>query len=144
LYLDSAYIAKYYLNESDSNAVRSLIETARRIYSSALAIAEVQCVFHRKLREGFLTRETAGRLRAAFLSHTELGLWTFAPVGESLLRRTGAAIVMGPEDLFLRTADAVHLMTAREVGETEVWTSDRHMLAAAPHFGLTGKSVTET
>ena len=39
------------------------------------------------------------------------------------------------------TADAVHLATAREVGEREVWTNDRHMLAAASFFGLTGRSV---
>jgi len=30
---------------------------------------------------------------------------------------------------------------AREIGERDVWTNDRHMLAAAPYFGLTGRSV---
>jgi len=50
-------------------------------------------------------------------------------------------MVTAPLDLFLRTADAVHLMTAYEIGEREVWTNDRHMLAAAAYFGLTGRSV---
>ena len=39
-------------------------------------------------------------------------------------------------DFFLRTADAVHLVTAHETGELEVWTNDRRTLAAASHFGL--------
>jgi hypothetical protein len=33
------------------------------------------------------------------------------------------------------------LTTARDAGELEIWTNDRHMLAAAPHFGLKGRSV---
>jgi antitoxin (DNA-binding transcriptional repressor) of toxin-antitoxin stability system len=36
---------------------------------------------------------------------------------------------------------SVHLTTARELAEREVWTNDRHMLKACPHFGLSGRSV---
>jgi hypothetical protein len=50
-------------------------------------------------------------------------------------------MLSAPPDLFLRTADAVRLMTAHEIGESSVWTNDRHMLAAAPYFGLTGRSA---
>lgn len=50
-------------------------------------------------------------------------------------------MVAAPADLFIRTADAVHLVTAHEIGERDVWTNDRHMLAAAHCFGLTGRSV---
>jgi hypothetical protein len=28
----------------------------------------------------------------------------------------------------------VHLATAHEIGERDVWTNDRHMLAAASYF----------
>lgn len=52
-----------------------------------------------------------------------------------------ALMVSAPRDLFIRTADAVHLSTAQEIGERDVWTNDRHMLAAAAYFGLTGRSV---
>jgi predicted nucleic acid-binding protein len=41
--------------------------------------------------------------------------------------------------LFLRAGDAVHLATAAEAGFGEVWTNDRHMLAAARAFGLRGR-----
>ncbi len=41
----------------------------------------------------------------------------------------------------MRTADAVQLATAHEIGEGEAWTNDRHMLAAAYCFGLTSQPV---
>jgi hypothetical protein len=80
-------------------------------------------------------------LASRFSEHIEHGLWNLIPVNEALLRRTGALLVSAPRDLLLRTADAVHLTTAHEMGERDVWTNDRHMLAAAAYFGLTGRSV---
>jgi len=68
-------------------------------------------------------------------------LWNFIPVTGALLRRAGLIVLASPPNIFLRAADAVHLTTAKELGEKEVWTSDRHMLAAASHFGLIGRSV---
>ena len=50
-------------------------------------------------------------------------------------------MISAPREIFLRTADAVHLTTAQELGERDVWTNDRHMLATAPYFGLPGRSV---
>ena len=80
-------------------------------------------------------------LSSRFYEHVEDGLWKLIPVHEALLRRTSALIVSAPHDLIIRTADAVHLATAHEIGEREVWTNDRHMLASAAYFGLTGRSV---
>ena len=68
-------------------------------------------------------------------------MWNLIPVHEALLRRTSALMLSAPRELFVLTADAVHLATAHEIGEREVWTNDRHMLAAASYFGLTGRSV---
>jgi len=76
-----------------------------------------------------------------FSEHREAGLWNLIPVNDALRRRTSALMVSAPRDLFLRTADAVHLTTALQIGERDVWTNDRHMLAAAACFGLTGRSV---
>jgi predicted nucleic acid-binding protein len=38
-------------------------------------------------------------------------------------------------------ADALHLITAQGQSETEVWTNDRQLLAAAPYFGLAGRTM---
>ena len=141
MYFDTSYIAKFYFNEPDSPRVRALVRKPDAIYSSLWALAELHAVLHRHLREGVLSPNEARGLASRFSEHIEHGLWNLIPVNEALLRRTGALMVSAPRDLFLRTADAVHLTTAHEMGERNVWTNDRHMLAAAAYFGLTGRSV---
>jgi uncharacterized protein len=141
VYFDTSYIAKFYFNEPESARVRELAQNADVIYSSLWAFAEFHAVLHRRLREGAWSVRDVRTLAARFSEHVEDGLWNLIPVNEALLRRTSALIVAGPRDLFLRTADAVHLATAQEIGERIVWTNDRHMLAAAEYFGLAGQSV---
>ena len=141
MYLDTSYIAKFYFNEPESPRVRDLVRKADPIHSSLWALAEFHGVIHRRLREGSLAPVDAQDLSSRFYEHVQEGLWKLLPVHEALLHRTSALMVAAPLDLFIRTADAVHLVTAQEAGEREVWTSDRHMLASASYFGLTGRSV---
>ena len=63
IYLDAAYIAKFYVDEPDSERVRAFLVTAQPAASCVHAIAEVASVFHRKLREG-----TVGLRRKRVLS----------------------------------------------------------------------------
>lgn len=141
MYFDTCYIAKFYFNEAESAKVRALVRKAGVIHSSLWSLAEFHAVIHRRLREGFLSTEDSRELASRFCEHVEDGLWNLVPVHESLLRRTGALLVSAPHDLFLRTAVAVHLATANEIGERDVWTGDRQMIQAAGHFGLNGRSV---
>lgn len=141
MYFDTCYIAKFYFNEPESPRVRALVRKANVIYSSLWALAEFHAVLHRRLREGASSPSEARELAVRFSEHAEAGLWNLVPVTEALLRRTGALMVSAPRDIFIRTADAVHLTTALETGRHDVWTNDRHMLAAAAHFGLAGRSV---
>jgi predicted nucleic acid-binding protein len=141
VYLDTCYIAKFYFNEPESHRVRELVRTAGTVNSSQWALAEFHGVIHRRQREGSLSAADARELSGLFYEHAQEGLWKLIPVREALLRRTSALIVSAPPALFIRTADAVHLATASEIGEREVWTNDRHMLASASYFGLTGRSV---
>jgi uncharacterized protein len=141
LYFDTSYIAKFYFNEPESSRVRDLVRNADTIYSSLWALAEFHAVLHRRVREGSYSHTNASNLASRFSAHIGDGLWNLIPVTEGVLRRTSALILSAPQNLFIRTADAVHLTTAQEAGEREVWTNDRHMLAAAAYFGLSGRSV---
>ena len=141
MYFDTSYIAKFYFNEPESPRVRDLVRKADAIYSSLWAFAEFHAVLHRRWREGACSQKDARDLASRFSGHIEDGLWKLIPVNEALLRRTSALMVSAPRDLFIRTADAVHLTTAHEAGERDVWTNDHHMLAAATYFGLAGRSV---
>jgi predicted nucleic acid-binding protein len=141
MYLDSAYIAKFYLNEPDSERVRAVLASATGRVSSAWAIAEVTTTLHRKLRERFLNEEQYRELSTRFREHIDAKVWAFTPVTDRLLRRVAEEIAGLPGTAYLRSGDALHLTTAAELGEREIWSNDRHLLAAAPHFGLTGRSA---
>jgi predicted nucleic acid-binding protein len=141
VYLDSAYLAKYYLNEWDSRAVRAVISGADSLTSSEWSMVEVACAFHRHMRQGELSARQFQDLLRVFLKHCDSGLWTLVPAGDRLLRRVSGSMSALPSDIYLRAGDAVQLMSAQAAGEHEVWTSDRHMLAAAPHFGLVGRTA---
>lgn len=143
MYLDSAYIAKFYVNETDSDAVRGLIRQADALVTSAWSLGEVNCVFHRHMREGGLSVTQYHELARLFLKHVDEGLWSLIPVSDSLLMRVCSWVGSAPKSVYLRAGDAVHLTTAREFGEREIWTNDRHMLAAARHFGLAGRCVSD-
>jgi predicted nucleic acid-binding protein len=60
---------------------------------------------------------------------------------ETYLSEIREAFATLPSTVFLRAADALHLVCAREAGFSETHTNDRHMLAAASEFGLTGINV---
>jgi predicted nucleic acid-binding protein len=141
VYLDSAYIAKCYINEPDSDRVLASIEGAEPLVSSAWCLAEVACAFHRYTREKRLTLAECEKLVRSFLDHVDSGFWRLIPVTDALLDRVSLLVATAPPRLFLRAGDAVHLATAQSLGEAELWSNDRHLLAAASHFGLAGRSV---
>ncbi len=141
MYLDSAYLAKFYVNEPDAAQVRKLIRAAPNICSSSWALLEVGCAFKRHVREGSLTLSQGRELMDLFRTHVDGNYWTLIPVTDALLRKTATFVRGLPANIPLRAGDAIHLSTALNAEETEVWTSDRHLLAAASHFGLIGRSV---
>ena len=141
MFFDTAYIVKFYRNEADSAKIRDLVRNADGVYSSLWALTEFHAVLHRHVREGILSIRDARTLAREFAEQTEEGIWKLLPVTETALRKTAASLLSAPGTLFLRAGDALHLQTAHDAGVSEIWTNDRHMLAAAPHFGLKGRSV---
>jgi predicted nucleic acid-binding protein len=141
MYLDSAYVAKFYVNEPDAAAVRKLIRGAASICSSSWALLEVTSVFHRHVREGSLTVAQGRELMDVFRGHVDDDVWNLIPVSNALLRRAVTLVRGLPKNVPLRAGDAIHLATALDVGEPEIWTNDRHLRAAAAQFGIAGRSV---
>ena len=140
-YFDAAYVAKCYLHEPDAAAVRALARTSGGLHTSALTLAEVACVFHRHLREGTLTSKTAMQTREAFAQDVEGDTWTLVPVSAAILQRVQILMSTLPRNTYIRAGDAIHIVSAIDAGFREIWTSDRHLLAAALHFGIKGRSV---
>ena len=63
------------------------------------------------------------------------------PLTDSILDRIEFFFATAPATTWLRAADALHLATAAENGFTEIYSNDKHLLAAAPLFGLYGVNV---
>lgn len=96
---------------------------------------------HRHLREKKLTQADAALVLQVMQRDDDVGLTTWFPVSAHVLDRVKQEFEKLPATVFLRTADALHLVCAQEQGFTEVYSNDRHLLAAAHHFGLAGKNV---
>ena len=141
LYFDTAYVAKCYINEADSKAVRKLVQTSSGMYTSAWSVAEMACVFHRQIREFKLPKPEADLARTFFLADIQNGVWSLLPISDRFLFRVEALVNALPGSFYLRAGDAIHLAAAQEAGFTEIWSNDRRVLHAAPAFGLTGKSI---
>jgi predicted nucleic acid-binding protein len=141
LYFDSAYVAKCYVLDGDAERIRELAISATRLTSSALAVAEVAGALHRKCREGVLAPSQLSELLELFAEERTEGRWRLLPVTTEILREVGDEYRRLPCSTFLRSADAIHLVTARRAGFREIWSNDRHLLAAAAQFGLQARSV---
>jgi predicted nucleic acid-binding protein len=138
IYFDGCYIAKYYLSEPDSAAVIAAARMDGEVACAAHGKVETAAVFHRKLREGVIGTDDYHLLRTQFEADCSAGLWSWFPVTPHLIDDTVRRFGILPGSVFLRTNDALHLASAAEHGFTSIHSSDKHLLAAAPHFGLTG------
>jgi len=141
MYLDSAYVAKCYINEPDAHLVRRLVSGQPDLHTSALCLAELACIFQRHIREKSLSKSQALKLRGAFWDDVQSDAWILLPISDGVLRNVEAAVRNLPAHVYLRAGDAIHLVSARDAGFSEIWSNDRHRLGAARHFGLRGRSV---
>jgi predicted nucleic acid-binding protein len=135
-YFDSAFIAKFYLDEYESDAVRALAERLGRVCCSVLGRLEVAGVFHRKWREGAFGEAAYKEVCAQFDDDCAADLWTWLPLSPALIEAAGKILQRLPKTVFLRSADALHLISAREHGFPEIYSNDRHLRAAAKHFNV--------
>ncbi len=141
LYFDSTYIAKLYVAEPDSDSVRELAQSVDEIVSSAHGRVELAYMFHRKLREGAIDRSDLQRYWTQVETDERVGLLRWLPLDESTFRTCADATLTLSETIFLRASDALHLTCANEHGFREIYSNDKHLLAAAKHFGIKGRNV---
>ena len=76
-----------------------------------------------------------------FNQECQIGVVRVLPLTEAVFQRVNDAYLKASQTQFLRAGDALHLACAAEYGFTEVYSNDRHFLAAAPLFGLLGINV---
>lgn len=140
-YFDSAFIAKFYLDEPESDAVRALAERLGRVCCNTFGRLEVASVFHRKWREGAFGAAAYKELSAQFDDDCVAGVWTWLPISPALIEVASKALPRLPKTTFLRSSDLLQIVSAREHGLKEIYSNDRHLLAAARHLNVKAISV---
>ena len=138
VYFDSALLAKFYLNEPGRDAVRHVSRSMGSVVTSGIAVAEVSAAFHRKLREGAIKRDAFEALQGQFQFDLEQGLWRLVGPTEDLLWQVQALFRTLDKKVFLRSLDALHLVTAKAERFDEIYSNDRHLLEASAAAGLRG------
>jgi len=141
IYFDSSYLIKCYLAEPGHQQVRQLAQQQPAVACSMLGKTECRAAVHRHLREGKLSAPQAQLVHQVMDQDDAAKLWTWLPLTDALIADANAEFKKLPPTVFLRSADALHLVSARSQGLKEIYSNDRHLLAAAAQFGLIGKNV---
>jgi len=129
------------LREPGSERVREHARETGRIACCEIGKVELAAVFHRHLREKRLNARQYGVVTRQFASDMDQGVWTWLPLTSRVLALAQKRYDDLSAKVFLRAADAMHLSCAAENGFDEIYTNDRHMLAACAAFGLTGRNL---
>lgn len=129
------------MREPGSDIVREHAAAAGRIACCETGKVELAAVFHRHFREKRLNAHQYGVVMRQFACDMDHGLWVWLPLSPAILAAAQKRYGDLPSKFFLRAADALHLSCAAANGFTEVFTNDRHMLAACTAFGLEGRNL---
>lgn len=140
-YYDTSYLFKLQCAERGSDEVRTHARTLDALYCSLLGKAEFISAAHRKIREGAATQAGLQLLLAQLHTDTAAGGLQWIPVSDPLMIRVENVYRAATARTYLRAADAIHLASASEAGFSEIYSNDKHLLAAAPLFGLKGVNV---
>ena len=138
VYFDSALVAKFYVNEPGRDVIRDLAKSAGIVVTSGIAVAEISAAFHRKFREGAVERDVFDALHGQFQHDLRNGLWRLIGPTEALLEEVRTLFLRLDRSVFLRSLDALHLMTAKAENFHRIYSNDRHLLNACASIGLEG------
>ena len=136
IFCDTSAVAKLYIVENESAAVRARLETEDQVFVSELVRAELLSVLHRQLRERKWTRDKFAVAVRQFTNDDIGGFWTWLPLEAAITEAASRTYVTLPDTIFLRTADCLHLVTAVHHGFAEILTYDTHQTTAAPALGI--------
>ena len=140
-YFDTAYILKCYVKEDGWQEVRALAQSRERIACSVYGRIELHAALHRKMRENDLTERQLEVVLRQFGVDDKAGIWTWLPLTTAIMTAVATTYTTLSRHVFLRTGDAVHLLTAKQNGLDEVFSNDERLLAAAPEIGIMGRNV---
>ena len=136
IFCDTSAVAKLYVVEKESLAMRKLLETEDQVFISELVRVELMGVFHRQLREKKWTRAKFLTAVRQFTNDDIGGFWTWLPLDATIIEAAARTYTTLPDSVLLRAADCLHLVTAMHHSLSEIYTYDRHQIASATALGI--------
>ncbi len=140
IYFDASYLVRLYLDDAGAEQVRALA-TAEQVACSLHGRTELVAALHRAYRDGRFGRTVFLQTLDQFQRDDKAEVVGWLIPEKKTYDRAENAFRAADASTFLRAADAMHLACAAENGFREIYSNDRHLLAAAPLFGLRPKNV---
>jgi len=134
-YIDTSALAKWYLNEPQSEEFEQFIVSQAAAAISRLGVVEFRCLLARRRRAGEISRKTEDSAQHAFDDDIRQGVLEVYPL-EDLHAVAAAGLIARLTGQPLRTLDALHLAIALERSAKVLATADRVMAAAGKSLGL--------
>jgi predicted nucleic acid-binding protein len=136
IFCDTSAIAKLYVVEMESPAMRARLEGEDQVFVSELARIELMGVFHRQLREKTWDRDKFMTATRQFTHDDIAGFWEWLPLDSAVMEAAAQVYATLPDSVFLRAADCLHLMTALRHNFADIYTYDLRQSEAAGVLGL--------
>lgn len=130
IYFDTSALAKWYLNEAESEEVERYIQENGPVHISDLTVVEMRSLLARHRREKNIDTQMESQGFAAFQEDIRRGFLICHRFPDTLAAATVNLLSLIPE-VPLRTLDALHLAMAGEIQADTVATADRVMALGA-------------
>jgi hypothetical protein len=135
-YLDTSALAKWYVNEPQSEQFERFIRDLSHAVISRLTACEMRCLLARRRRAGDIDRDYEQRAYSCFVQDIAAGhLIIHSCRDVHLVEAVNLIDQLAP--IPLRTLDAIHLALAMDAGVEAIATADNIMAQAASELELT-------
>jgi len=138
-YLDTSVLAKWYLNEENTDIATAYIRSLDRAIISSLSITEMRSLLSRRRRMHDFSEKIEQQLYATFLNDIDCGYLSVEPlINEHFI--VASHLIATLPNIPLRTLDALHLSVIQQQNIECLATADDAMVKAAKQMGITVKS----
>ncbi|WGZ94365.1 MAG: type II toxin-antitoxin system VapC family toxin [Candidatus Thiothrix putei] len=134
-YLDTSALAKWYLNEQESERFAAWMIEQDDTHISTLTVTELRCLLARRERTKELGEASAQQIFATFERDIEQGFLILHEVGNDDLI-AARQLIDRVGNIPLRTLDAMHLAIAECNDMESMASADKVMLDAADYLGM--------
>ncbi|HIJ87719.1 MAG TPA: type II toxin-antitoxin system VapC family toxin [Desulfuromonadales bacterium] len=133
IYFDTSALAKWYINESQSEEVEAYLQENGPVAVSDLTVVEMRCLLARRRREKDITVMLEAEIFATFQEDMRRKVLICHPFPAELA--AGAVNLMSIlGNIPVRSLDAMHLVIAKEIGADVLVTADKVMADAATAY----------